>query len=279
MTNEQVLEHLTSVAKQREDVRVLVLNGSLVNPNVSTDRFQDVDVTCFVEDVTAFIEDCAWMVPLGDVLIMQTPDEVPGGDEYERFAFLVQFAAGHRVDLTVRPLRDVQGAIQADSLSLVLIDKDGIAGRPVPSDDTYRIKQPSRFDYEQCWNEFWWVSLYVVKGIKRGHLLYAYDHVTIMRTMLCQMLSWEVGFRTDFTVNAGKAGEGLAPYVDTTQWDHYLHTFPTIETTSIEAAHTALVEQFELTSRRVAERAGYPFRIEEACRIRDAFSTLWCSND
>lgn len=275
MTNEQVVEHLTSVAKQREDVRVLILNGSLVNPNVSTDRFQDVDVTCFVEDVDTFIEDRSWMMPLGDVLIMQTPDEVPGKEDYDRFAFLVQFAAGHRVDLTVRPLRDVQATIQADSLSLVLIDKDGIAGRPVPSDDTYRIKPPSRFDYEQCWNEFWWVSLYVVKGIKRGQLLYAYDHVTIMRAMLRQMLSWEVGFETGFTVNAGKAGDALAPYMDAAEWDDYLHTFPIIETASIEAAHTALVEQFERTSRRVAERAGYSFRAEEACRIRDAFSTLW----
>ncbi|ERG67360.1 aminoglycoside 6-adenylyltransferase [Exiguobacterium chiriqhucha] len=279
MTNEQVLEHLTSVAAEREDVRVLVLNGSLVNPNVKPDRFQDVDITCFVEDVTTFIEDRSWMLPLGDVLIMQTPDEVPGGDEYERFTFLVQFAAGHRVDLTVRPLRDVQQAIQADSLSLVLVDKDGIAGQPIPSDDTYRIHRPSRFDYEQCWNEFWWVSLYVVKGIKRGQLLYAYDHVTIMRTMLRQMLSWEVGFKTDFTVNAGKAGDALAPYMDAARWDGYLHTFPAIEITSLEAAHEALVEQFERTSRRVAERAGYPFRADEARRIRDAFSTLWCSND
>ncbi|WP_214837508.1 aminoglycoside 6-adenylyltransferase [Exiguobacterium sp. s36] len=279
MTNEQVLEHLTSVAAEREDVRVLVLNGSLVNPNVPVDCFQDVDVTCFVEDVTTFIEDRSWMLPLGDVLIMQMPDEVPGGDEYERFVFLVQFAAGHRVDLTVRPLRDVQQAIQADSLSLVLVDKDGIAGQPIPSDDTYRIHRPSRFDYEQCWNEFWWVSLYVVKGIKRGQLLYAYDHVTIMRTMLRQMLSWEVGFKTDFTVNAGKAGDTLAPYMDAARWDSYLHTFPAIEITSLEAAHEALVEQFERTSRRVAERTGYPFRADEARRIRDAFSTLWCSND
>lgn len=279
MTNEQVLEHLTAMAAEREYVRVLVLNGSLVNPHVKPDRFQDVDVTCFVEDVTAFIEDRSWMAPLGDVLIMQTPDEVPGGDEYERFAFLVQFAAGHRVDLTVRPMRDVQEAIHADSLSLVLIDKDEIAGQPIPSDDTYRIKRPSRFDYEQCWNEFWWVSLYVVKGIKRGQLLYAYDHVTIMRAMLRKMMSWEVGYKTDFTVNAGKSGDSLASYVDAEQWDSYLYTFPTIEAASLEGALEALVEQFERTSRQVAVRAGYPFRAEEARRIRDAFSTLWGSND
>ena len=279
MTNEQVLEHLTSVAAEREDVRVLVLNGSLVNPNVPVDCFQDVDVTCFVEDVTTFIEDRSWMLPLGDVLIMQMPDEVPGGDEYERFAFLVQFAAGHRVDLTVRPLRDVQQAIQADSLSLVLVDKDGIAGEPIPSDDTYRIHRPSRFDYEQCWNEFWWVSLYVVKGIKRGQLLYAFDHVTIMRTMLRQMLAWDVGFATNFTANGGKSGDGLEKHLAPEVWQAYLDTYTLVEVTAMETAHATLVEQFECVSRRVADQAGYPFAEMEARRIRDAFSTLWCSND
>lgn len=279
MTNEQVLEHLTSVAAEREDVRVLVLNGSLVNPNVPVDCFQDVDVTCFVEDVTTFIEDRSWMLPLGDVLIMQMPDEVPGKSVYERFTFLVQFAEGHRVDLTVHPLRDVQATIQTDSLSLVLVDKDGVVGQPVPSDDGYRIKRPSRFDYEQCWNEFWWVSLYVIKGIHRKQLLYAFDHLTIMRTMLRQMLAWDIGFATNFTANAGKAGDGLERHLAPEVWQAYLDTYTSAETTAMASAHAVLVEQFERVSCRVADQAGYPLQKATAKRIRDAFATLWCSND
>lgn len=279
MTNERVLEHLAVMAEGREDVRVLVLNGSLVNPNVLTDRFQDVDVTCFVDDVTSFIEDRSWMKPLGDVLIMQTPDEMPGQSLYERFAFLVQFTAGHRVDLTVRPLRDVQETIHADSLSLVLIDKDMIAGRPVPSDDGYSIKRPSRFDYEQCWNEFWWVSLYVVKGLERNQLLYALDHVTIMRDMLRQMMAWDVGYATDFSTNIGKAGDALVKHLSDQAWSAYLHTYPVADAKAITAAFDVLVEQFYIFSRLVSEAGGFSFQEEEAKRIHGAFSTLWTSND
>lgn len=279
MTNERVLERLREFVSRDDNVRVFVLNGSLANPDVQRDRYQDVDVTCFVEDVNAFIEDRSWMGPLGDVLIMQTPDEIPGHADYERFAFLVQFAAGHRVDLTVRPLEAVAATLAADSLSLVLIDKDDIAGQPVPSDDTYRIKRPTRFDYEQCWNEFWWVSLYVVKGIKRKQLLYAYDHLTIMRTMLRQMLSFEVGFQTGFTVNVGKSGDGLSQHVSRECWEAYLDTYPVIETTSLESAHRQLIDLFEQVSRRVADQSGIPFQEAEARRIRDAYSTLWCQRD
>lgn len=279
MNHEAVLEQLCELLKEDDNVRVLVLNGSLVNPNVEADVYQDVDVSCFVRDVSDFLKDRTWIGRFGEVLIMQTPDEVPGRLVYDRFAFLIQYADGHRIDLTVRPLCDVEEAIREDSLSLVLVDKDDRAGQLVPTDESYRVRRPTRWEYDQCWNEFWWVSLYVVKGIKRKQLLYAYDHVTIMRTMLRRMLSWQVGFQTDFTANVGKAGDGLAPYIDRDSWEAYLATYPVMETTSLETSHRLLVDQFERVSRLVADRSGFPYYEEEAYRMRDAFLTLWHSND
>lgn len=279
MTNEQVLERLCECMNRDDNVRVLVLNGSLANPNVERDSYQDVDVSCFVRDMHAFLRDSSWIDHFGVVLIQQRPDEVPERISYNRYAYLVQYEAGHRIDLTVRPLCDLETALRADSLSLVLLDKDGIAGQPIPSDETYRVKRPSRFDYEQCWNEFWWVSLYVIKGLRRKQMLYAYDHVTIMRTMLQQMLSWEIGFQTDFTANVGKAGDGLAGYVDHDRWETYLETYPVIEATSIESAHRLLIDLFEQVSRQVAVQIDIPFHQEEAHRMRDAFSALWHRRD
>lgn len=279
MNNNQVLEQLLAFATERADVRTVVLNGSLVNPNVIPDRFQDVDVIFFVLDVASFITDRSWIDRFGDVLIMQTPDEFPAQTRYERFAFLVQFAAGHRIDLTVRPARVAREAISKDSLSLVILDKDETAGSPVPSDETYRVGRPSALDYAACWNEFWWVSLYVVKGLKRNQLLYALDHVTIMRDMLRQMMAWDVGYATDFSANIGKAGDDLVGHLSDEAWIAYLQTYPVAEAAAITAAFDVLIEQFYVFSRRVSEAGGFSFREDEANRIRSAFSTLWYSND
>lgn len=274
-----MLEKLIAFATERADVRSVVLNGSLVNPHIAPDRFQDVDVTFFVLDVAAFIMDRSWIDRFGDVLIMQTPDESPSQTRYERFAFLVQFAAGHRIDLTVRPVRVVREAIAEDSLSLVMLDKDDTAGRPVPSDETYRVKRPSAFDYATCWNEFWWVSLYVVKGLKRNQLLYALDHVTIMRDMLRQMMTWDVGYRTGFSANIGKAGDALVDHLSDQAWQACLQTYPVADSVAIAAAFNVLVEQFCVFSQRVSEAGGFSFQEDEAKQIREAFSTLWNSND
>lgn len=279
MNNDQVLEQLFALAEERTDIRIMVLNGSLVNPNVSPDRFQDVDVTFFVSDVASFITDRSWIDRFGDVLIMQTPDESPSQTRYERFAFLVQFTEGHRIDLTVRPARLAREAIAEDSLSLVVLDKDETAGSPVPSDETYRVKRPSTFDYAACWNEFWWVSLYVVKGLKRNQLLYALDHVTIMRDMLRQMMAWDVGYATDFSANIGKAGDALVSHLSNQAWQAYLQTYPVADAPAITAAFDVLVEQFYVFSRRVSAAGGFSFREDEVKRMRDAFPTLWYSND
>lgn len=279
MNHETVLEKLIDFAAERADVRTVVLNGSLVNPNVSADRFQDIDVTFFVLDVSSFIANRSWIDRFGDVLIMQTPEELPSQNVYERFAFLIQFADGHRIDLTVRQAHDVRLEIRKDSLSLVMLDKDGTAGRPVPSDETYRVKRPSALDYAACWNEFWWVSLYVVKGLKRNQLLYALDHIAIMRDMLRQMMAWDVGYATDFSVNIGKSGDALVSHLSNQAWLAYLQTYSEADPNAIEAAFDVLIEQFFLFSQSVSEISGFSFREDEAKRIQDAFSMLWHSND
>lgn len=279
MKQETVLEKLIDFATERLDVRSVVLSGSRVNPNVEPDCLQDVDVTFFVEDVASFITDRSWIDRFGEVLIMQTPDESPTNKVYERFAFLIQFEAGHRIDLTVRPASILHASIAADSLSLVILDKDDTVDRPVPNDETYRIGRPNAFDYAACWNEFWWVSLYVVKGLKRHQLLYALDHVTIMRDQLKLMMSWDVGYTTDFSVNLGKGGDDLVNHLSDPAWKAYLQTYPSADSVAIEAAFEALVDQFYIFSRRVSKTGGFLFRDDEANRVRAAFATLWCPND
>ena len=46
----------------------------------------------------------------------------------QRYAYLMQFTDGTRIDLTFRPVSDVS-AVVADSLSLVLLDKEIVSRR------------------------------------------------------------------------------------------------------------------------------------------------------
>ena len=117
------------------------MNGSRVNPNAPRDFFQDYDVVYFVTDLASFTQDHSWIARFGEMMIMQLPDEMadpPPGDG-SGFAYLMQFADGNRIDLGLLPV-DRLDALGEDSLSVLLLDKDGIIkpSRPRAKPAIYR---------------------------------------------------------------------------------------------------------------------------------------------
>lgn len=269
MKNEQIIERLVAFAKEREVIRTVVLNGSLVNPSVEPDPYQDVDMAFFVEDVQTVAADRTWIELFGDVLIMQIPET---DDPEHHVTFLVQYTDGHRIDLTVRASDQLESALAADSLSQILFDRDNHPISSSPTDVSYYVKRPSAEQYEKCWNEFWWVSLYVVKGIKRHQLLYALDHLDIMRNMLRQMMEWNIGYATDFSVNLGKSGDGMREHLPEDVWDMLCATYATAELSAVEDTHDRLMSLFFFCAKRVAEQGDFIFHEDEARRVRAACS-------
>ncbi|WP_214742279.1 MULTISPECIES: aminoglycoside 6-adenylyltransferase [unclassified Exiguobacterium] len=275
MKQEQIIEQLVAFAKENDQIRTVVLNGSLVNPSTRPDLYQDVDLAFYVKDVQAVAADRSWIDIFGEILIMQTPETA---DSERHVTFLVQYVGGHRIDLTIRSVDQLEGMLEADSLSQIIFDRDHHSV-VTPSDRSYRVKRPSADEYAACWNEFWWVSLYVIKGIKRHQVLYALDHLDIMRNMLRQMMEWNIGYATDFSVNLGKSGDGMRDHLPEELWEMLGATYASAELSSIEDTHGRLQSLFFFCAQRVAEQGDFVFREEEARRVRAACATLRHSND
>ena len=134
-TEAQILDLILGFARQDERIRVVAMNGSRVNPNIPKDIFQDYDVVFYVHDLQPFIHDLGLIEYFGDPMIVQFPDEmddpppVPG----RHYAYLMQFMDGVRIDLGFHLLDDLDNSLNSDTLTVVLLDKDGRAGElPLP---------------------------------------------------------------------------------------------------------------------------------------------------
>ena len=180
-TEKEMLSLILDVAQKDERVRVVGMNGSRTNPNVPKDIYQDYDVVYVVSEMKSFINDPTWIDVFGKRIILQTPEAMnmfpPELGNW--FSYLMLFEDGTRIDLILVPLNELDKYVHDDKLINILLDKDGrLPQLPPSSDIDYWVKKPTSAFFDDCCNEFWWLSTYVAKGLCRNELPYAIDHLT-----------------------------------------------------------------------------------------------------
>lgn len=130
---------------------------------------------------------------------MQMPDDMqdPPPSNESGFTYLMQFSDGNRIDLGIYLLAKLSEP-RKDSLSLLLLDKDGITDPfPPASERDYLPTQPTAKAFFDYCNEFWRVCPYVAKGLWRGEIIYVkYIFDQVAREQLLKMLTWYIGVKT-----------------------------------------------------------------------------------
>ncbi|MBD1381839.1 aminoglycoside 6-adenylyltransferase [Metabacillus arenae] len=270
-SEQEILDLVLDVAMRDKRIRAVGMNGSRVNPNVPKDPFRDYDIVYLVNDMQSFISDPNWIHVFGDRIILQTPENMAmfpaelGG----RFSYLMLFTDGNRIDLILAPIEEKDEYCKEDGLTVILMDKDNsLPLIPPPTDKEYWVKRPSAEFFADCCNEFWWVSTYVAKGLWRREILYAYDHLNLVRSMLIKMVEWKVGIDTNFSLSIGKNGKYLDRYVDKPLWGKILMTYPSGDYENSWNALFGMTDIFEQTAIYVSEKLNFEYRYEEAERVK-----------
>jgi aminoglycoside 6-adenylyltransferase len=268
-TEQEMLDLIINTAKQDDRIRAAMMNGSRANPNAPRDVFQDFDIVYYVTGVAPFRDDPTWIERFGELMILQMPegmqDPPPRGDGC--LVYLMQFTDGNRIDLGLFPIDMLQNEQKPDSLSLMLLDKDGrLPPLPPPNDRDYLPSSPTAKAFADCCNEFWWVCPYVAKGLWREEIIYAkhaFDHFA--REQLMKMLTWYVGVRTQFSCSPGKFGKHLKQYLEPELWSMLETTYSDASYERTWEALFVMCDLFRVTATQVAARLGfdYPHRDDE----------------
>ncbi|RKN61273.1 aminoglycoside 6-adenylyltransferase [Paenibacillus ginsengarvi] len=265
MRNEQeMMEMLIGFAEKDSRIRLVTLEGSRTNPNIAADCFQDYDISYFVTDQESFKRDDEWLSIFGSRAMVQKPEamELFPPELGNWFSYLILFEDGNKLDLTLIPLNEVEDYLNnSDGLVEVLLDKDGIVDREViATDRQYWVKQPTAGEFDDCCNEFWMASTYVVKGLARKELLFAADHLNeIIRPNLLRMMSWHIGSERGYTFSVGKHYKFIDRYLPADSWGQLVSTFDGTGYPSIWKSLFTCYELFRAYSGKVAEAFGYTY--------------------
>ena len=174
-TEPEMLDLILQTAKVLK-VEAIAMSGSRTNPKASKDEFQDYDIVYVVYDLDNLTSNLDWLDQFGTRMIEQ--HNILGNHRL----YLMLFEDGNRIDLTLCPKEHIQEWVDSEVGFIVLEDPKGLFEPYSPSPQRFWTSPATEKDFEKACNEFWWVSTYVVKGIRRNQLVYATDHLNTIRS-------------------------------------------------------------------------------------------------
>ena len=223
---------IRDIAMKDDRVRAVYMNGSRTNPNIKKDKYQDYDVVFCVTETESFIGDKGWLEQFGEPAMIQEPDSNDCGwgidaDFSRRYAWLMLFKDGNRIDLTIQVREETEDQYGKDSLTLSVLDKDGwLTPIDTPDESSYYILRPTASQYRGTCNEFWWCLNNVAKGIARKEVAYTmWMFNEIVRIQLHKIMDWSIGIHYGFELSVGKKGKMYPTYLTTEDYETYLGTY------------------------------------------------------
>lgn len=263
-TEQEMMNLFVDFAANEERIRLVTLEGSRTNPNIPRDSFQDFDISYFVTDMDSFKRHDDWLSGFGSRIMMQKPEDMElfPSELGNWFSYIIIFEDGNKLDLTLIPVGETEDYFaQSDGLVEVLLDKDSLVKNEViASDREYWIQKPTARKFDDCCNEFWMTSTYVVKGLARKEILFAIDHLNeVVRPNLLRMMSWRIGSEQGYDFSLGKNYKFMDRHLPKEDWEVLLSTYAENGFQNMWQSLFACCELFRKHSKAVAERLGYTY--------------------
>ena len=259
-TDTEMMNLILQIADTLE-VEAIALSGSRTNPQAPKDEFQDYDVVYIVENLNDLLSDLSWLDQFGMRLIEQ--HNVLG----HRRLYLMLFEDGNRIDLTLCPKEYTQEWVDSEANFEVIKDDKGLFEAYQPNSKRYWTAPPTEEEFAASCNEFWWVSAYVVKAIRRNQLIYATDHLYgICQQEVLKILAWQVASDKGI-VDIGKNYKYLFQYLPAEQEKEFSALLNLSSIEKVSQSLFATMKLFDCEAQSLAQKMGFDYDQEVAVKM------------
>jgi CheY-like chemotaxis protein len=244
-TEKEMLDLIIRTAKRDERIRAVQLRGSRTDPRATRDRFQDFNLSFYVEDTEPFKGYPKWINVFGERLMLSQQDTGEQGVKYQML-----FADGVIMDLTLLPV----DMFYSNKDAILLISKD----KPKPAPDKPKADaNPEKDGFISICNTFWWNTKNVAKGISRDELPYAEHYLNALRAGLFKMLEFNASPGTQAAF--GEHWRFIKKRVSAKQYDLIKTTYANSDYLGIWKAMQAACALFREAAMAAASAYGYEY--------------------
>lgn len=256
-TETEMFDVILQTAKVLQ-VDAVAMSGSRTNPKAPKDEFQDYDVVYIVDNLKYLLSNLSWLDQFGKRIIEQ---EVTLG---HRRLYLMLFEDGNRIDLTLCPKEHMKEWVDSEAGFKVLKDDKGLFEAYQPNSNRYWTFPPTEEEFAASCNEFWLVSAYVVKAIRRNQLIYATDHLYgICQQELLKVFAWQVTSDRG-AVDIGKNYKYLFHYLPAEKEKEFSALLNLSSIEKVSQSLFATMNIFDREAQSLAKKMGFAYDQEEA---------------
>lgn len=280
--HERQLEAIRQWATANEDIRVMLLTSSLVNPAAPVDQFSDLDIELVVKDLPSFLKDDSWVANFGDVLAVVVENEDAFDGLYAMR--MVMYNDISKVDFRLYSIPRFREDVAKPSLPedwdvgyKVLIDKDGLTtGMPPPSYASTLVQKPSNERFQTKMLDYWWDMECAAKCLCRDELFYAkYVLEVVMRSGNLQvLLEWYTGLQHNWQVSTNKNGRLFKKFLSPDMWKKVEATCSGSDMDDNWRALLAFADLGSEIGPEIAQKLGYTYPAELERKIREYLETV-----
>ena len=158
-----------------------------------------------------------------------------------------------------------------------LLDKDQILPETERLEETQTIfaEVPSREEFNNIHNEFWWVMKTFAEYSLRKELLSSMFYLNnAVRDLLNRMVRWYVYLKAGHPVDLGILDSKMEEILDADLFQLYQRTYPGADDSQIWDAYDAVKELWRTTGRFVSECCGYDYPEETELNMEKFISFL-----
>lgn len=251
---------VTKWARHNDDIRALVVTGSLARYDGTPDQFSDLDLQVITRNPKRFTANDNWLNEFGDIWIRFPLDrDLP----YR----LVWFRGGIKVDFQFLPVDCFYTMINTGELPAeylrgyhIVLDKDALFRDLAPSPRICPQPPPPTGDsLAETINEFWFEAIHVAQFIRRREFWVVKHRDWTMKSNLLRLLEWHAQCTSKDPINTRQLGRRIHSWADEETTGAFKAIWGSWEAQSLWQALFAQLALFQRLTLELSQALGYAY--------------------
>lgn len=262
MSYKTLIDQFLTWAQTCPDIRAAVIMGSQARQDHAADQWSDVDIMVYAANSQRYLSQIDWLENIGVVWIHL----VEAGGKGEPL-IRVLFEGGYNIDFFIYADEYLKKLVTDNVYprtfhrgAQVILDKDGIAHKIIPPRfDPIPLRPPTREEFQEVIDSYWYFTLYIARKILRDELWLAHFWDAKVKEHLLKMLQWHARAINGWDYDTWYFGHFLEEWADPQTVKELEKAFAHYDKSDSKKALLASMDLFRRVARETARQFAYPY--------------------